>query len=233
VTDCDAVLARFEELTAIGGDDEDVAALMASACQEILGADGAAITVDDAWLRRTTLCATDDIAGRLEDLQDITGEGPCCDAYRLDEAVVTSVGERAAVRWPGFISAARQAIGQFTMHSFPMHAGGDIYGAISVYVAGGRALSVSLAAAQRLVDAVGIALMRIPARNVLGSDGQWSSPMVLHQATGMVIAQLEIAADDALAVLRARAYASNQSLADVAAEVVARRLDFKDQRNKG
>ncbi|MGY4769780.1 GAF and ANTAR domain-containing protein (plasmid) [Kribbella sp. CWNU-51] len=233
MTECDAILARFEELTAISGGDQDVAVLMASACREILGADGAAITVDDSSLCRTTLCATDDVAGRLEDLQDLTGEGPCRDAYRLDEAIVMSVGEGSAARWPGFISAARQAIGQVTLHSFPMHAGADTYGAISVYVAGGRALRVSLDAAQRLVDAVGIALMNIPTKDLLGSVGQWSSLTTLHQATGMVIAQLDIAADDALAVLRAHAYAANQSLSDVAAHVVTRRLDFKDQRNNG
>jgi hypothetical protein len=44
----------------------------------------------------------------------------------------------------------------------------------------------------------------------------------------MVIAQLGIPDVDALAVLRAHAYSTNQPLADVADQVVNRQLDFRN-----
>jgi hypothetical protein len=48
-----------------------------------------------------------------------------------------------------------------------------------------------------------------------------------HQATGMISAQLEVAMEeDAFARLRARAFADQRSLTDLAADVVARRLRF-------
>jgi AmiR/NasT family two-component response regulator len=55
----------------------------------------------------------------------------------------------------------------------------------------------------------------------------WSARAELHQATGMVIAQLNIPADDALALLRAHAYAHDTTLGDVAQQVITRQLDFR------
>jgi hypothetical protein len=50
----------------------------------------------------------------------------------------------------------------------------------------------------------------------------------VHQASGMVSAQLDITVDDALLVLRGHAFATSTSLREVATDVVARRLDFRE-----
>jgi hypothetical protein len=47
---------------------------------------------------------------------------------------------------------------------------------------------------------------------------------VVHQASGMVAAQIEVSVAEALIRLRAHAFANDRRLADVAADVVARRL---------
>jgi hypothetical protein len=47
---------------------------------------------------------------------------------------------------------------------------------------------------------------------------------VVHQATGMVAAQLDVPVDDALLLLRAHAFASGRNVTDVARDVVDRRL---------
>jgi hypothetical protein len=229
VTDHEAILARLAELAADNHhDQEDFALRMALACQTILGADGAAITVETNTSRRTTLCATDAVVARLEDLQDVTGEGPCRDAYQLDEPIVARIGEGSAERWPTFSPAVLQAVGQLTIHTFPMRADGQIYGAISLYVAGDRELPEPHGAAQLLVDAIGTALLHAPVTELVGADRASASRETVHQATGMVIAQLGISAADALAILRAHAYTTDQTLADVAGDVIGRRLDFKD-----
>ena len=51
----------------------------------------------------------------------------------------------------------------------------------------------------------------------------------VHQATGMVLVQLEIPGEDAFARLRAYAFARGRPLTDVARDVVARRLVFTDE----
>lgn len=48
----------------------------------------------------------------------------------------------------------------------------------------------------------------------------------IHRATGMVMTQLGISAESALATLRAYAYVHAQPLEDVAVEVLTRRLRF-------
>jgi AmiR/NasT family two-component response regulator len=48
----------------------------------------------------------------------------------------------------------------------------------------------------------------------------------IHQATGMVLAQLGVSAQDALARMRAYAFAEQRLLSDVARDVVSRRLRF-------
>ena len=48
----------------------------------------------------------------------------------------------------------------------------------------------------------------------------------VHQATGMVSVQLGVSLAEALVRLRAHAWAEDRLLADVAADVVARRLRF-------
>ena len=225
----EAILARLAELAAANHDHQDLAVRLALACQRILGGDGTAITVENTSPRRTTLCATDDVVARLEDLQDVTGEGPCRDAYRLNQPIVATIGDDSASRWPAFTLAAVQAVGHLTMHSFPMRAGGQLFGAMSVYVATDRELHQSLRTAQVLVDAIGSALLQAPLGDLVGGDGPWGPRATVHQATGMVIAQLGVAPADALAVLRAHAYATDKTLADVADQVVHRVLDFKDE----
>jgi len=60
-------------------------------------------------------------------------------------------------------------------------------------------------------------------------DPTLGSHAEIHQATGMVLAQLGIDATDALARLRAHAFAHQQPLLVVAADVVARRLIFSQE----
>lgn len=48
----------------------------------------------------------------------------------------------------------------------------------------------------------------------------------IHQATGMVLAQLNISATDAFSRLRAYAFSTNRTVQEVARDVLARRLDF-------
>jgi len=55
----------------------------------------------------------------------------------------------------------------------------------------------------------------------------WNSRARIHQATGMVMAQLRVSPDDAMALIRAHAYAHRQTLAAISDEIIARSLDFR------
>jgi len=51
---------------------------------------------------------------------------------------------------------------------------------------------------------------------------------VVHQASGMVSAQLDVRIGEALVRLRARAFVEGRPLTEIAGDVVARRLRFPD-----
>jgi AmiR/NasT family two-component response regulator len=57
-------------------------------------------------------------------------------------------------------------------------------------------------------------------------DGNAHSRRLVHQATGMVLAQLRLPADDARLVIQGHAFATNRSMMDVADDIVNRRLTF-------
>ena len=59
-------------------------------------------------------------------------------------------------------------------------------------------------------------------------DGLWSDRAEVHQATGMVLAQLGLPAQDAFVRLRAHAFATCRPLPEVARDVVAGRLVFTE-----
>jgi AmiR/NasT family two-component response regulator len=50
----------------------------------------------------------------------------------------------------------------------------------------------------------------------------------VHQATGMLTVQLDVTATEAFLRLRAHSFATGRAIQDVAHDVVARVLDFRD-----
>ena len=69
-----------------------------------------------------------------------------------------------------------------------------------------------------------------PAPVRLGLGENLGPRTVLFQAQGMVMMQLDVSLADALARIRAHAYAHNRPLSEVAADIVARRLHFEGER---
>jgi hypothetical protein len=148
--------------------------------------------------------------------------------------VETSLDVSATGRWPHFIPAAEAVIGSDgVLWSLPMHAGGDIIGAVSLYRRLPGPLVEPLDVAQFLADAAAASLIRDPlafaAYATSVDPGGWSSRAQIHQATGMLAGRLHISVDDAYALLRSHAFTAGIELADVAAAVVERRLDLSGE----
>jgi hypothetical protein len=231
VTDKTALLAELARLAATDAGHRHLADRLCEASRLILGADGAWITVQDGSSQRLPLSLTDHVATVLEDLQDLVGQGPCLHAYRQQTPTTTAVRDQPDPRWPEFSRAAWHNVGALTVHAFPMRPGGDVLGVLAVYLLPSGRPAQSDEAAQFLADAIGAALVRDPVAQDGSSrdDGMWSARAEVHQATGMVIAQLHLQPDDALAILRAHAYANDTTLADIAHQIVTRRLDFQGE----
>jgi hypothetical protein len=202
---------------------------MSAACASILGVDGASLTLGYGDLNRVTLCSTDEFSARLEDVQEVIGQGPSYDAYRHRTIVTTYIDGAADQRWPLFSDAAKRALGACNIYAFPIKPGPHTMGVATFYQMAESALSIDAQVGQFLVNAVGVALVTDP--DVLDEDRltkeeSWVTHARTHQATGMVMAQLRLGDDDALALIRAHAYAHNTTLAQICDEILQRHLDF-------
>lgn len=221
-----SVLAQLVRVVASQGSDQPLPMRLCLASSAILGADGAAVTLCYTESTRLMVCATDEIAARLEDLQDVLGEGPGADAYSTGRMVRAALGERASRRWPSFAATAHAEVGPVAISAIPIQPGIDVLGVLTLYQLPARPLEKEPMVAQFVADTLGAALLRDGGLHEDMGNGPWSSQAQVHQAAGMVIAQLGVSPDDALALLRAHAYADGASMAVIAQAVVERRLDF-------
>lgn len=196
---------------------------------EILGLDGATMSVGFEAQTRTTLCATDELAELIEDLQDVLREGPGLDAHRRGVAISVTADELGE-RWPmlGEALAGHGRIGQVL--AVPMRPDSEVLGVLTLYGRSGLGRGHDLEKVQFLANAIGVAVLG-GFQRAESAEEVWSQRDLVHQATGMVVAQLRIGPPDALALLRAHAFAHDASLGDIAAEVVGRQLDFSSGSN--
>lgn len=212
-----------------GGDATELCAL----CARLLpGVSGVSVTVMTDRINGDTVCVSDEVGRRLEEAQFTHGEGPCVDVFTDgDPVLVPDLTEpRWARRWPMFTPAALDA-GARAVFVVPLQAGTVRLGVLTAYRDRAGTLSVS-----ERDDLVGLATLVTWAligerRDKRPEPSHQTRPLrraVVHQATGMVAVQLATTLDTALTRLRARAFAEGRPIEQVAADVVAGRLTFRD-----
>jgi len=194
---------------------------MCLAFVEIVGASGGSMTLGYASTERTMLCATDDASARFEDAQDFLREGPSLDAFRTGQVVASLSVEDQRHRWPGLASTVDLLWS--SIRAIPMLPGSAVMGVLTVH--DGLRMLGDVEELGFLADAIGAAIIGdLPAHD---EESQlWTERDRVSQATGMVVAQLRIAPADALALLRAHAFAHESTVVEVSRRVVERKLDF-------
>jgi hypothetical protein len=206
-------------------------------CVEALEVSGAGIAMVTAGGHRGVVCATNDVAATIEDLQLTLGEGPCVDAAVAGAPVLLAdLGHSpdvAVERWPAFLEGATKA-GVEAMFAFPLRVGAISVGVLDLYRDRPGELSAQdLAAALVAADAAALALLHLdvdgPAAFTDDHDSRAMYQLQVHQATGMVTAQAGVTVDQAFLMLRARAFAEGRPLAELATDVVARRVRFASE----
>lgn len=198
-----------------------------------LPADDAAASVLGTPFEPEILLATSGRAARLDEAQIDLGQGPAWDACRTYRPVEMVPGSaRDFAFWPMFaLSADAAKIGSIV--AVPMVVGTSSIGAVTLYSSRETRLGADqLHFAERLSGV----LARAFVEQVTTSDESGAPPDAalsrreVHQATGMVVAQTKSTPADALLMIRAYAFAEDMSVRRVAADIVARKLDFSPDR---
>lgn len=171
------------------------------------------------------LYATDAISSTIEDLQLTLGEGPCVDAaasgFPVLIADLSDPLDGIGRRWPVFRDEASR-IGVAAVFAFPIRIGAIGLGTLDLVRHRAGALhDPELTQALLCVDALGTALLHFDAYQ--HGEDLLSPRMVVHQAAGVAMVQLDTTIDEAMARLCATAYAEDISINLLAADVVSGR----------
>jgi GAF domain-containing protein len=206
---------------------------LCSAAGRALSASAAGVSVLAEGGMRGVAAVSEPDHQPLEELQFTLGAGPCLEAFATRQPVlVPDLADAAAGRWPGYAQALHDR-GVRAVFAFPLQIGAARLGALDVFRGEPGALTAGeFRDALTFADVAVTTLLDGQARAAPGAAADGLDDEVvgqraeLFQAQGMVAVQLGISLVDALARLRAHAYAEDRALGDVACDVVARRLSF-------
>jgi hypothetical protein len=234
-----------------------VAAHAAAHGRRVSVADVCAVAVSSAQLSGAWLVAarggdpdfvmyvTDPVGEQLAELQLMLGEGPCHDVLASAAPVLAADLDDAEPgrRWPAFIPAARE-LGAGAVFAFPLIVGAIRAGVLGVY-RGSPGPLPDRQLGDLLILADAATMMLLGSANGDHQDGDGASldgqapDLAVHraeidQATGMLTVQLDVPVAEAFSRLRAYAYSQDRRLAEVAGDIVARRLRLhRDQGQDG
>ncbi|MGH9153323.1 MAG: GAF and ANTAR domain-containing protein [Acidimicrobiales bacterium] len=225
-------LLQILELMRAAGHGEPGTAPLCTVTASVTGLTGAGIMLMSGDVPRGSLCSSDEVSARIEDLQYTLGEGPCVDAYAQDRPVLEpDLRTGGASRWIAFTPPALEAGARATF-GFPLQVGAVRLGALNLYRdRPGPLIDAQHGDALILAGVIARALLAMQAEAEPGSipadlEKGADLRLVVHQAAGMVSVQLGVSVAEALIRLRARAIADDRPLVEVAADVVGRRLRF-------
>ena len=209
-----------------GGDD------LCSPLRAAVAMPGAVVSTLGSPMGSETVCASTKLGARIDEIQIDLGEGPSWEALRTRLPVTASdLQVDGGALWPGTWAALRE-LDVGALFAFPLYVSTLGIGSIALYSMTARELSdADIERMSRLAAIVSSTLLR-RALNRLdapddGARGEPYSRREVHQATGMVAARNSIGVDDALLLLRGHAFAAGRPVRDVAADVIARRLDLR------
>ncbi|WP_228522377.1 ANTAR domain-containing protein [Nocardioides islandensis] len=233
---------RTELNTAVSGAAPGIPAAteLCLACVGLLGVDGVAVSMVHEGASRGTFGSSNAASRRLDEYQFTFGEGPCLDAVSTRDAVLApDLDSSEEHRWPAFTGAVLDE-GIHAVFALPIMVVSLCVGALDLFRAGpgplaGEQLAGALIAAELasapLLDIMATAKDAQGLDDDLLSEGEagWGSLAELdrievYQATGMVMAQLQVDATEALVRLRAHAIATGQTASQVSWAIVERRL---------
>lgn len=193
---------------------------------------GASIAVIAASGTQSTLCSSDGIAARIDELQFELGEGPQWSAARSGEIVaIADVAAEGHDDWP-VLGTALAGLPVGAIFSIPMQMGAVTVGVATLYSVRARDLDQDQRATA-LAIASAIAGTAVQQAMASASDPTTNESAAMpalrrevHQATGIILVQLNTTATIAYSRLQAYAFANGQTVQAVAHDVVTGKIAF-------
>lgn len=215
-------------------DDYDVIeflGVLAERCVELIEAAEAGILLADERGNLQAIASSSERTRLLELFELQNEEGPCLDAFRTGETVVSLDLVNDEARWPRFASTARAA-GFSGVVSVPLRLRREVIGALNLLRAGpGPFADSDLALVRALADVATIGLLQERAVSESRTTARrlqiaLSSRVLIEQAKGVLAARHDTDIDAAFERLRGYARRHGLKLTDVARAVVENQFDL-------
>jgi transcriptional regulator with GAF, ATPase, and Fis domain len=236
-----ALVETFVELVDSLVEDYDVVEFLeglATHCVELLDVSEAGIMLVDPDGKLRYVASSSERMRLVELLELQLEEGPCFDAYRQRDSVVSHSIDDAADRWPTFAAHVRDA-GFSSVAAVPMRLRSRVIGALNLFsVETGEIAADDLRVGQAMADVATIGILHHramhDAHSLVGQlEGALESRVVIEQAKGVVAARGVVGVDDAFGQIRSFAREHNRLLSDVAREIVSGSIDVAELLGRG
>ena len=212
---------------------------LCEACVDLLEVDGASISLIRQGATQGTFGSSGELSRTLDELQFTYGQGPCMDAVATNRLVAAEdLDGPGEARWPGLVEAVL-GYGVRAMYALPVTVASTPIGALDLFrlrrgPLDGVALSGGLWAA---------GLASLPLLDLMNADVDWRAAgdkseafdqlaslerVEVYQATGMIVAALDISAADAVSLLRGHAVVNDLTASEVAYRVLDHRILLVD-----
>jgi GAF domain-containing protein len=199
-------------------------------CLDVLGCDGAGVSISDRDGALRYVTASDDATGRIEAEQAAAQEGPCYEAFLDGEILAVNELEQERRRWPRYVEVA-VAQGRRSVLGVPLLADGTAIGVLDIHNRREHAwqdeeretasLLADMAAGYiaNLRELEGSRQIAAQLRTALDSR------VVIEQAKGVIATRRSVDMDEAFHLLRRASQSTNRKLHDVARDVADGELE--------
>ncbi|TFD34125.1 ANTAR domain-containing protein [Cryobacterium cryoconiti] len=198
-----------------------------------LGVTGVTIAVFGPRGGQSTICSSDAVAARIDELQFDLGEGPQWATLKSGlPTLVPDVSTGTHDSWPIF-AASISSLPVGALFSFPLLMGAVTVGTVGLYRRTAGALSPQH---REIAVTLASAMTDVAVRHAIaGADNEDARESMVtpamrrevHQAIGMILVQLDTTATIAYSRLQAHAFANGRTVQDIARDVVSRHMSFR------
>lgn len=226
----------LQQLTDAMGSHRGVSAAnqLCMTCVRLLDVDAVAISITVSGSNAGTLGVSSPEARLFDEVQFTLGEGPCLDAVTARALVaVADLSLDVGSRWTAY-APAMLAHHIRCVYSVPLVVAGAYVGALDLF----RAEPGPLADAVVTDASTAAELAGLPLLDLIAAGGDsaadphsptwadWGALLrtEVNQATGVLMAQLDVSPVEALARLRAHAYAVDRTASEVAHDILGAQL---------
>lgn len=215
---------------------------LAKACAALLPVDGAGLSLHQTEFR-VPIGASDEMATLAERLQFTQGEGPCLESAEMRRTLVVGADDMEAM-WPSFAAELFQHTPYQGITSLPVALTPGLFAALDLYFVDPESMNAlrvadTAAITARIAEALAArtdSLDDAASNDSVDDEEEWHVPSWLDNeptrkrtyvwvAVGMVMTEFRLTTTDAVALLRSYAYGRDQTLDDVAMQLVKGDID--------